>query len=228
MGKLDHIPEFTDALTFFAWKTQILLALDCEGAYSHVSDGTDPLDPVEFASEQPQAANPTKITDAEKKAILGWSKDNAVAKDILCCHLSPAVLCLIPQERSTTARDIWKALHDNFCWNIKSFYNFDHINVSSHHLVHVKILHLDAAQYLSEHSAAQQDLIRMGASYSDEEAISHLIEGLPDTGTWLSFRLFLQTSCLTKTPAPTASTTSASQAGSSVSAVLSTGSCDET
>ncbi|KIO10916.1 hypothetical protein M404DRAFT_128903 [Pisolithus tinctorius Marx 270] len=139
MGKLDHIPELTDASTFFTWKTQILLALDRKGAYSHVSNGMDPLNPVEFASD------PTKLTDAEKKAILRWSKDDAMAKDILCRHLSPAVLHLIPQECSTTTRDIWKALHNNF----------DHIDVGSHHLICVKILHLwmkdaaDAVHYLS-------------------------------------------------------------------------------
>ncbi|KIO04640.1 hypothetical protein M404DRAFT_63294, partial [Pisolithus tinctorius Marx 270] len=94
--------------------------------------------------------------------------------------LSPAVLCLIPQERSTTTQDVWVTLHDNF----------DHIDVGSWHLVWVKILHMhmkdasDAAHYLSEHSTARCDLICMGASYSDEEAIFHLIEGLPETGTW--------------------------------------------
>ncbi|KIO14719.1 hypothetical protein M404DRAFT_119852 [Pisolithus tinctorius Marx 270] len=196
MGKLDHIPELTDALTFFTWKTQIFLALDYEGAYSHVSDGTDPLGPVEFASEQPQAVNLTKLADTEKKAILGWSKDNTVAKDILCHCLSPAVLHLIPQEHSTTAHDIWKALHNNF----------DHIDMKDA---------ADMAHYLLEHSAAQQDLICMGASYSDKEVIFHLIEGLLDAGTWSSFCLFLQTSCSTTTSASMA--TSASQAGSSIS-----------
>ncbi|KIN94253.1 hypothetical protein M404DRAFT_168827 [Pisolithus tinctorius Marx 270] len=85
----------------------------------------------------------------------------------------------------------------------------------------------DAARYLSEHSAARRDLIRMGASYSDEEAIFHLIEGLPETGTWPSFHLFLQSSCTIATAAPTGTSvssapkTSASTAHSSISMALS-------
>ncbi|KIN92896.1 hypothetical protein M404DRAFT_36621 [Pisolithus tinctorius Marx 270] len=223
MGKFDHIPELTDASTFFAWKTQVLLALDCEGAYSHVSDGTDPLDPIEFASVKLKPAKPAKLTDDEQKVIVDWSKADAVAKDVLCQHLSLAVLRLIPQERPTTARDVWIALHDNF----------DHVDVGSQHLVWARILHMhmkdasDAACYLSEHSAARCDLIHMGVSYSDEEAIFHLIEGLPETGTWLSFRLFLQSSCTVAaaasvgTSVSSTSKTSASTIHSSISTALS-------
>ncbi|KIN94250.1 hypothetical protein M404DRAFT_168822, partial [Pisolithus tinctorius Marx 270] len=188
-----------------------------------VSDGTDPLDPIEFASVKPKPAKPAKLTDDKRKVIVDWSKADAVAKDVLCRRLSPAVLRLIPQERSTTARDVWVALHDNF----------DHVDVGSQHLVWAKILRMcmkdasDAARYLSEHSAARRDLICMGASYSDKEGIFHLIEGLPETGTWLSFRLFLQSSCTIATAAPTgtsvssASKTSASTAHSSISTALS-------
>ncbi|KAI6002408.1 hypothetical protein F5J12DRAFT_683500, partial [Pisolithus orientalis] len=114
----------------------------------------------------------------EKKAILEWSKSNTVMEDILCCCFSPTVLFLIPQECSTTAHDVWKTLHDTF----------DHVDVGLHHLVHAKILHLqmkdasNATCYLSEHSAAHQDLICMRVPYTDEEAIFHLIEGLLETG----------------------------------------------
>ncbi|KIO14374.1 hypothetical protein M404DRAFT_121562 [Pisolithus tinctorius Marx 270] len=223
MGKFDHIPELTNASTFFAWKMQVLLALDCEGTYSHVSDGTDPLDPIEFASVKLKPANPAKLTDDEWKAIVDWSKADAVAKDVLCQCLLLAVLCLIPQERSTTAWDVWVALHDNF----------DHVDVGSWHLVWARILHMhmkdasDMAHYLLEHSTARHDLIHMGASYSDEEAIFHLIEGLLETGTWLSFCLFLQSSCTvaaaasTGTSVSSTSKTSASTTRSSISMVLS-------
>lgn len=65
----------------------------------------------------------------------------------------------------------------------------------------------------------------MGASYSDEEAVFHLIDGLPETGTWPSFRLFLQSSCTvpgtTSVGTSVSASASASVARSSISAALS-------
>lgn len=49
MGKLDHIPELTDASTFFEWKVQVKLALGREGVYNHVSEGVDPLSYTDYA-----------------------------------------------------------------------------------------------------------------------------------------------------------------------------------
>ena len=118
MGKFDHIPELTDASVFQMWKTQIILVLGCEGVYNHVSEGTDPADFVEFASELLVPAKPGTPTTAEQKLIQEWLKEDAIAKDIICCHFSPMILQLIPQGWSSTAHDAWKLLHSHF----------DHIN----------------------------------------------------------------------------------------------------
>ncbi|KAG6329289.1 hypothetical protein ID866_9799 [Astraeus odoratus] len=65
MGKLDHIPELTGASTFFA----------CEGS--------DPLDLAEFASALLSPVDASNPTAEERKLILEWLKEDAVAKDIL-------------------------------------------------------------------------------------------------------------------------------------------------
>jgi len=190
MGKFDHIPELTGASTFHAWTSQVVLALGREGVYNHVSDGLDPTDFAEFASVLPVPADVAAPTAAERTLILGWLKDNAVAKDIICRRLSPAVQRLIPQEHSVTARDSWKLLHSHF----------NHIDLGSQHLVREKILSLqmvdaaDAERYLGEHDALRRELIRMGVAYSDSEAIFNLLKGLPRTGTWPAFKLVLQSS----------------------------------
>ncbi|KIM50601.1 hypothetical protein SCLCIDRAFT_1175221 [Scleroderma citrinum Foug A] len=91
MGKFDHIPELTGASTFHAWKSQVILALGREGAYNHVSDGLDPTDFAKFASTLPVPADIAAPTAAECTLILTWLKEDAVAKDIICRRLSPAV-----------------------------------------------------------------------------------------------------------------------------------------
>ncbi|KAG6326023.1 hypothetical protein ID866_13066, partial [Astraeus odoratus] len=83
MGKLDHIPKLTGASTFFSWWAQIVLTLGCEGVYNHVSEGSDPLDLAEFASTLPSPVNASNPTAEERKLILEWLKEDAVAKDIL-------------------------------------------------------------------------------------------------------------------------------------------------
>ena len=192
MGKFDHIPELTGASAFHAWKSQVILTLGREGAYNHVSDGLDPTDFAEFASTLPVPADVAAPTAAERTLILTWLKEDAVAKDIICRRLSPAVQRLIPQEHSVTAHDAWKLLHSHF----------NHVDLGSQHLIQEKILNLqmadavDAECYLGEHDALRCDLIRMGVAYSDSEVIFNLLKGLPHTRTWPAFKLVLQSSLL--------------------------------
>jgi gag-polypeptide of LTR copia-type len=228
MGKLDYIPKLTGATTFFTWCAQIVLALGQEGVYNHVSKGTDPLDLEEFASAKPVPVDPNALTTNEKKQILDWIKEDAIAKDILCRHLLPSILRLIPQKCSTTACKAWKILHSHYA----------HDDLASKHAVCERILSLqmsgekDTKCYLGEHDVLHRDLIQMGANYTDDEAIFSLLKGLPHTGTWPAFKLLLQSSmqsspstAASSVLAPSTSTvpTSASALVSSVSAMLSTG-----
>ena len=212
MGKFNHIPELTGASIFQTWKAQIILALGCKGVYNHISNGTDPTDIAEFTSVMP-TPTATALTTAEKKLIQDWLKDDTVAKDIICHHLSHTVQQRIPQERSSTARDAWKLLHSLF----------DHVDLGSQYLVCEKIFGLqmkdakDAQCYLGEHETLCRDLVQMGVAYSDSEAVFNLLKGLPHTGTWPAFKLMLQTSIST-----TASTIPTSASGSSISQILST------
>jgi len=239
MGKYDHIPELTGASNFHNWKSHVILALGCEGVYNHVSGGADPLDFAKFASTRPEPADPSTPTAGEHQLVYEWLKNDSVAKDLLCCHLSPVVRILIPQDHSSTAQDAWHLLHSHF----------DHVDLGLQHLVQEKIFNLqmkdaaDAARYLGEHDAFHHDLLQMGVVYSDNEAIFNLLKGLPHTGMWPAFKLVLQSSVSvhgvcssvsstsTSTPSTSTSTSSAAAlgtasgivSGSSVCAHLATG-----
>ena len=169
---------------------QIILPLGHEGVYNHVSDGTDPTDFTELASHLPTPADPDAPTSGELKLIQDWLKDDAIAKDIICHQLSPAILQLVPQEQSSTAHDAQQLLHSHL----------NHIDLGSQYLVWEKILGLqmkdakDAQHYLGEHDSLHWELIRMQVTYTDSEAIFNLLKGLPRTGTWPAFKLVLQTS----------------------------------
>ena len=129
-----------------------------------------------------------------------------IAKDIICHRLSPAILQLMPQERSSTARNAWQLLHSHL----------DHIDLGSQYLVREKILGLqmkdakDAQRYLGEHDSLHQDLIRMQVTYTDSEAIFNLLKGLPCTGTWPAFKLVLQNSISSASGVPLSTSVSTS------------------
>ena len=220
MGKFDHIPELTGASAFHAWKSQVVLTLGREGAYNHVSDGLDPTDFAEFASVLPTPADVAAPTAAEHTLILEWLKEDAVAKDIICHRLFPAVQRLIPQEHSVTACDAWSLLHSHF----------NHVDLGSQHLIREKILSLqmadaaDAERYLGEHDALWRDLIRMGVAYSNSEAIFNLLKGLPRTGTWPAFKLVLQSSLSVASVASVASASSSLAKGKGKSVLSSSAS----
>ena len=79
----------------------------------------------------------------------------------------------------------------------------------------------DTQCYLGEHDTLRRDLIRMGVSYSDGEAIFNLLKGLPCTGTWPAFKLLLQNSVSTLISSTSASgTLTTSTSGSSISQLL--------
>ncbi|KAG6327874.1 hypothetical protein ID866_11215 [Astraeus odoratus] len=189
----------------------------CEVVYNHVSEDSDPLDLAEFASALPSPVDASNPNAEERKLTLEWLKEDVVAKDILCRCLSLSVLHLIPQEWSSTACDTW----------------------ATQHAVHEKLLSLqmagekDAECYLGEHDALQHNLICMGTTYTDEEAIFNLLKGLPCTRTWPAFKLLLQSSIhttVTTSLGSTVSTTSLSASvpksslgqSSSITALLST------
>ncbi|KAG6326991.1 hypothetical protein ID866_12098 [Astraeus odoratus] len=182
MGKLKHIPELMGGLTFFVWQAQIVFMLGCGGVYNHISDSADPLDLLEYALCLPEPADPLAPMDAERRSMLEWLREDAVAKDI--------------------------------------------------HAVDKKILSLqmsgekDVEHYLGEHDAFKCDLVWMGVAYSDDEAIINLFMGLPCTGTWLAFKLLLQSSLQSGRRAAGSSSSahvSKKTGSSSISAALSTG-----
>ncbi|KAG0701819.1 hypothetical protein DFH29DRAFT_875630 [Suillus ampliporus] len=46
----------------------------------------------------------------------------------------------------------------------------------------------DASNYVGRHATLRERLLRMGASYSDEEAMFQLLRGLLKTGLWPQFK----------------------------------------
>ncbi|KAJ8579449.1 hypothetical protein M405DRAFT_870262 [Rhizopogon salebrosus TDB-379] len=51
---------------------------------------------------------------------------------------------------------------------------------------------LDGSRYVGQHISYRDRLIGMGATYSDEEAVFHLLTGLPTTSAWQQFRTQLE------------------------------------
>lgn len=65
MGKFDHIAELTGSDNYPSWRRAVELALAGEGLWNHCSNGIDPLDVAEFASQMPKAATAGQPTAAE-------------------------------------------------------------------------------------------------------------------------------------------------------------------
>ncbi|KAG2747159.1 hypothetical protein P692DRAFT_20695832, partial [Suillus brevipes Sb2] len=112
MGKYDHITELTGSDDYASWRRTVTLALQGEGLWNHCSTGTDPNDFADFASDMPKAAVAATPTDAEKKAMIEWIKEDAQAKGIICRRISPVVQSLLGE--SLTARQQWDILSKHF------------------------------------------------------------------------------------------------------------------
>ncbi|KIK81184.1 hypothetical protein PAXRUDRAFT_15379 [Paxillus rubicundulus Ve08.2h10] len=181
MGKYDHVSELTGAENYPQWRRQITLALQGEGLWQHCSNGTDISDFEEYASIKPTFANPSQPTTDEIKEMKEWIRDDAKAKEIICRKISSLVLSILDEKKS--AREHAERLKDAS----------------------------DATHYLGAFQDARRRFVEMGATFTDDEAVFMLLEGLPKTVEWKVFkRLTMQTLSLAATtnvsPKPSTST----------------------
>ena len=188
MGKYDHIPELTGAANYIAWETHVCLALANEDLWCHISTATDPLDLLGLASYLPVPVVASAPTVAETTAMRMWLIDSSKAKTILLCCLTPGVSLLIPRTTNVTARAIWAILRDHF----------HRSDISSQYVIRQQIQalrmkdSLDRGNYVGQHISYHDRLIGMGATYSNEEAVFHLLSGLPASPIWQQFRSQLE------------------------------------
>ncbi|OAX39520.1 hypothetical protein K503DRAFT_665121, partial [Rhizopogon vinicolor AM-OR11-026] len=116
----------------------------------------------------------------ETAAMRAWLIDDSKAKTIILCRLTPGVGLLVPRATNVTARAAWKVLQDHF----------HRSDVSSQYVLRRQIQalrmkdSLDGSQYVGQHISCRDRLIGMGTTYSDEEAVFHLLTGLPSTMIW--------------------------------------------
>lgn len=188
MGKFDHIPELTGADTYLAWMTQIQLVLMNDDLWCHVNDVVDPADLLGSASYLPVAVAPAAPTADELLAMRAWLIDDSKAKTIILRRLTPGVSLLIPHTTNTTARGAWQILRDHF----------HRSDVSSQYVLRRQIQALrmkdsqDGSRYVGQHISYRDRLIGMGATYSNEEAVFHLLTGLPSAAVWQQFKSQLE------------------------------------
>ncbi|KIK92934.1 hypothetical protein PAXRUDRAFT_146187 [Paxillus rubicundulus Ve08.2h10] len=107
MGKYDHIPMLTGLENYHAWRTDMKYALGAEDLWCHVSTGTDPSDPLDFASIKPLPTVIVQPTEAETLAIRKWLVDDIKTKGFIHCFLSTPIRQIVPNDQATTVRAIW-------------------------------------------------------------------------------------------------------------------------
>jgi hypothetical protein len=182
MGKFDHIAELTGSDNYPSWRRAVELALAGEGLWNHCSNGTDPLDVAEYASSMPALATAGKPTAAELVLMKDWVKEDAQAKAIIGRRLSPIVQNMLGEK--LTARQQWDML-------LKRFARLD---VTSQFELRTQLFSEklkdadDASRYLSVFENGRRRFAEMQVTFTDEESIWMLLNGLPETPQWVVFR----------------------------------------
>jgi hypothetical protein len=184
MGKYDHICELTGAGNYAWWSQQMTLALQGERLWDHCSSVVDASDLVELASTKPIPQNPSAITAAEKEAILDWLAKDAQAKALIDRKTSPVVANQLAATQ--TVREQWVILSERYEQkDLLSQYEL-RAHVHSEKLKDAD----DAPQYLGIFEDARRRFIQMGVTYSNDEAIFDLLQGLLEVVEWQIFKEF--------------------------------------
>ena len=161
-----------------------MLALKGERLWNHCSNSSDPLDLAELAIDKPTLADPATVTDAEKEKILDWLAKDAQAKALVNRKISTVIANQLNENQ--TARTQWDILSECYSRNdILSQYELC-ARVHSEKLKDAD----DASRYLGIFEDARCRFIQMGITYSNDEAIFDLLQGLPDRVEWQIFKEF--------------------------------------
>ncbi|KAG0701978.1 hypothetical protein DFH29DRAFT_805640 [Suillus ampliporus] len=214
MGKFDHINELLGVDSYPSWRRAVRLALAGEGLWNHCSSGTDPIDIAKYASAMPAPATAGQPTVDELKLMKEWIKEDTQAKAIISRKLSPVVQNMLDEQ--LTACGQWDMLLKRFA----------HLNVTLQFELHSQLFMEklkdaeDAGRYLGVFENGRQWFMEMQITFTDEEAIFMLLNGLPDTPQWVFFRsltIGLYNSMTATTMSSSAVTSSTSAATSNVS-----------
>ncbi|KIJ13147.1 hypothetical protein PAXINDRAFT_81723, partial [Paxillus involutus ATCC 200175] len=182
MGKYDHVSELTGAENYPQWRRQITLALQGKGLWQHCSNGTDISNFKEYASIKPTFADPSQPTTDEIKEMKEWIRDDAKAKEIICRKILSLVLSILDEKKS--ARKQWGILATHYArLDITSQFELQ-AQISTERLKDAS----DATRYLGAFQDARRRFIEMGATFTDDEAVFMLLEGLPKTVEWKVFK----------------------------------------
>jgi hypothetical protein len=182
MGKYDHICELTGAETYPQWKRQITLALKGERLWPHCSSGTDPSNLADLASTTPVPADPKAITKAEIETTLDWLAKDAQTKAIIDRKVSSIVASQL--DENLTAREQWNILAQRYSRNdLLSQYEL-RARIRSERLKDAD----DASRHLGTFEDARRRFVQIGVTYSNDEAVFDLLQGLPDIIEWQIFR----------------------------------------
>jgi hypothetical protein len=92
--KLDHIPELTGINTYHGWSQAMVLVLQGNGLWNHVSEGMNRLDPLNFARSRPPIS--ISSSDIDFDALLKWQLDDAKVQELLLRHMSSQFSLLCP------------------------------------------------------------------------------------------------------------------------------------
>ncbi|KIK81122.1 hypothetical protein PAXRUDRAFT_15411 [Paxillus rubicundulus Ve08.2h10] len=180
MGKFENIPELLGMENFYKWRRQTEHLLLGKGVYNLVSKGIDPNNYVEYASIMPTPLLGGSPTLSECEAILGWIKQDGLAKSIILHKVNSTVLALIPDSVSITAQEVWEILVSHFnCSDISLQFGI------KTQILNLKMIGArDAEKYVAAHTLANERLAHMGAKPSDTDCIYALLQGLPKSGLW--------------------------------------------
>ncbi|KAG2060197.1 hypothetical protein BDR06DRAFT_852490, partial [Suillus hirtellus] len=169
----------------------------------------DPNDIAEYASSMPIPATAGKPTADELKLMKEWIKEDAQTKAIIGRKLSPIVQNIL--DEGLSARDQWEMLAKRFArLDVTSQYEL-RSQLFTERLKDAE----DAPRYLGVFENGRRRFAEMRITFTDEEAIFMLLNGLPDTPQWVVFRsltIGLYNSANVTAPSSSAATTTTSPA----------------
>ena len=214
--KLDHVPELTGIDTYHGWSQAMVLVLQSNALWNHISEGANRLDPLNFARSRPPIS--ISSSDVELDALLKWQSDDAKVRELLLRRMSDTVKSILPSAplprsvpvviasspSSASGLDSsaslgWEEPDEDSEVTARDFWihlrsQYDKVDMSAQIALRTSLLALKlkglsgADEFLGTFNAARKRFANMGVVFDDSECIFLAMNGLPFSVEWNGWR----------------------------------------
>jgi hypothetical protein len=182
--RMDHVPTLEGTRNYHEWAKLMKMTLIGDGLWTFVTSNTDSSKEEEVGTWKPDPKDSSLDAASLETARREFTSGNSRANTVIRRKLTTLTLMGIPDDLEYKARETWEHLRTKY----------DLVDADARFSIraHMNTIRLkdasDAECYLADFTTCFQKLASMGKPVDEEDRVFLGLQGIPETGSWGSFK----------------------------------------